>query len=303
MPPRADSAIDPPGVIRNSRASFDGDTAPMRPARSGHAEHVRGDEPRALDRSQDAGDDDVAAALERRRVRLLEHDVADAEQLRHDRDAESEAGREHRRAHRPRDQRPPGDPQHHASTTVPRFIVSRRVARAASTGIVRDDHDRRAVGVHAIEEIGDLLARVLVELAGRLVRQQQRRPVRQRARDRHALHLAAGELRRPMVRARSVEADVVEQLARALPAFCGGRPDLGLRQLDVLPGVEHRQQEEPLKHEADPRQADAAPLGLAQPRRRRGLRTAAIRSSGASTHPSRCSSVDLPQPDGPVIAT
>ena len=46
---------------------------------------------------------------------------------------------------------------------------------------MRDDHDRGAVGVHAIEERGDVLPGFLVELARRLVGQQQRRPVRQRA--------------------------------------------------------------------------------------------------------------------------
>ena len=40
----------------------------------------------------------------------------------------------------------------------------------------------------------DLLARVQVQVARRLVAQEQRLAARERARDRHALHLAAGEL-------------------------------------------------------------------------------------------------------------
>ena len=54
------------------------------------------------------------------------------------------------------------------------------------------DHENgRAVAVHAIEQVRDVLARFLVELAGRLVGEEERGPVRQRAGNRHALHLAA----------------------------------------------------------------------------------------------------------------
>ena len=70
--------------------------------------------------------------------------------------------------------------------------------------VVRDDDDGGAVGVDAIEEIGDLLAGRFVELAGRLVREQQRRPVGERAGDRDALHFAARQLRRPVIDPRPV---------------------------------------------------------------------------------------------------
>ena len=65
---------------------------------------------------------------------LLENDVADAEQRRHDRDAESEPAREHCRADRTWGQRAEREPQDHA-TTVPLFIASRRCARSATTGL------------------------------------------------------------------------------------------------------------------------------------------------------------------------
>ena len=84
--------------------------------------------------------------------------------------------------------------------------------------IVGHDDDGRAVGVDAIEEIGDLLARRLVELAGRLVREQERRPVRERARNRDALHLATGQLRREVIDAAG-KADILEKLPRPCAAL------------------------------------------------------------------------------------
>src|SRR2546426_3273002 len=123
--------------------------------------------------------------------------------------------------------------------------------------VVRDDDERRAVPVHPIEQLHDLLARRLVQLAGRLVGEQQQRVVRERPRDGHALHLAARKLRRLVTRAVG-QADVIQKLSRAYAARCLRRPRLALRQLDVLPGRQHRQQEEPLEHEADLREPDAA---------------------------------------------
>ncbi len=80
--------------------------------------------------------------------------------------------------------------------------------------VVADEHGRRA-GVAG--ELGDRLVDEPgvrgVELAGRLVGQQEPRPVRERGADRHALLLAARELAR--ARARPVEEPhPLEQLAR-----------------------------------------------------------------------------------------
>jgi hypothetical protein len=58
-------------------------------------------------------------------------------------------------------------------------------------GIVRDDDHRGPVGVQTIKERDDLLTRRLIQLARRLVRQQQPRPVRERAGNRNPLHLSA----------------------------------------------------------------------------------------------------------------
>ncbi len=61
--------------------------------------------------------------------------------------------------------------------------------------VVRHDHERDAellLQVHQLEL--RVLAQLLVERAERLVEQQQLRPLHQRARERDALALAAGQL-------------------------------------------------------------------------------------------------------------
>src|SRR5438874_8998560 len=63
------------------------------------------------------------------------------------------------------------------------------------------------------------------------------------------------------------EADVIQQLAGACASIDRGYARLRLRQLDVLGGCQHRQQEEPLKHEADARESDAAACRFRQLRR------------------------------------
>ncbi len=112
-----------------------------------------------------------------------------------------------------RAQRQTSDHRVRSLSTRPSRRVTMRRARDASVVVVRDDDQGRAVQVHAIQQLGHVLARGLVQLAGGLVGQQQARLVGQCTRDRHALHLAARELRRPMVCPRG-QPHVVQQLAR-----------------------------------------------------------------------------------------
>ena len=82
-----------------------------------------------------------------------------------------------------------------------------RSAIAAARGVVRDHHDRLAELVDRVaQQLEDLAARRGVEVAGRLVGEDDRRPRDERAGDRDALLLAAGELGRS-VRAAVGEAD------------------------------------------------------------------------------------------------
>ena len=59
--------------------------------------------------------------------------------------------------------------------------------------VVRHEQDRLAARVQAPEQLEHLVAAFGVERAGRLVGEQQRRLVGERARDRETLALAAGE--------------------------------------------------------------------------------------------------------------
>ena len=81
----------------------------------------------------------------------------------------------------------------------------------------------------------------------------------QRARDRDALLLAAGELRRMMAGAMR-EADAIERFFRALVPLRGRHLRVDERQLDVLGGRGARQQVEVLEHEADELVAHARQL-------------------------------------------
>ena len=111
------------------------------------------------------------------------------------------------------------------------------------------DHDQRQrpLGVEPRQEIENLVARAAVEVARRLVGQQQFGLIHQRAGDRGALHLAAGELPRavlqPVAKADRVEqpAGPVAQLASAHPVAHHAVPD-HRRGEHVLQRRELRQQ-------------------------------------------------------------
>ena len=78
-----------------------------------------------------------------------------------------------------------------------------------------DDEHRLLLQMQRHEQIGDGVGGGAIEVAGRLVAEQQRGLADQRPRDRDALTLAAGQLRGPMIDA-LLEADGREQRAGAL---------------------------------------------------------------------------------------
>ena len=120
----------------------------------------------------------------------------------------------------------------------------------ADDRIVRDDHDRGALGVDAFEQPEDLAAVRAVEVSGGLVREQQRRPVDQRTRDRRALPLAARHLARAMRRA-VVERHARQRSERPLVTRRARDAAVQERQRHVLEQRHARQQVERLEHEAD----------------------------------------------------
>ena len=88
--------------------------------------------------------------------------------------------------------------------------------------VVADEKRRRSVLRDELgEEREHLARRLLVEVAGRLVRDEELRPVRERGAERDPLLLAARELARQRIGAIE-EADPLEQLARARRAASAG---------------------------------------------------------------------------------
>ena len=84
-----------------------------------------------------------------------------------------------------------------ASTTTPSSMKTTRVADLAREAhLVGDDDHRHAVAGEAAHHVEHLADQLGVERRGRLVEEHQLRLHRQRAGDRDALLLAAGELRR-----------------------------------------------------------------------------------------------------------
>ena len=107
-------------------------------------------------------------------------------------------------------------------------------------GIVRHDDDGRPeLTVHVPEQLEHLRRRRAVELARRLVSEDERRPVRQGNRDRDALLLATGQAIRPVVGAIG-EPDEIEQLLGAAAPVASACKDHG--QLDVLGRRQVREQ-------------------------------------------------------------
>jgi hypothetical protein len=101
-----------------------------------------------------------------------------------------------------------------------------------------------------LEDVEDLLGRVRVEVAGRLVREDQVGRVDERAGDCDALLLPTRQLVRAVLGARR-QADELERGLRALAAFTGTHPGVQHRQLDVRPRRHARDQVERLEDEAD----------------------------------------------------
>ena len=129
--------------------------------------------------------------------------------------------------------------------------------------VVRHDEDGHAeVGVRLLQGAEHVPGGDAVELAGRLVGEQQLRVVRQRGGDRGPLLLAARHLVGLAIRA-VPHAEYAEQLVGPAPALTASGPGEAHRQHDVLPGGQVRKQVARglLPDEAD----DPAPVADALP--------------------------------------
>src|SRR6185312_1680807 len=112
--------------------------------------------------------------------------------------------------------------------------------RAGEALVVRHDHDGRSIGIQPAEERDDLLAGSCVQLTSRLIGEEQRRTIRERARDRDPLLLSSGQLRWPMTHA-ITQIHVTQQLRASLPSLRSRHARLRHRQLDILSRRENRQ--------------------------------------------------------------
>ena len=136
--------------------------------------------------------------------------------------------------------------------------------RAGDIGLVRDEHDGDALAVEGAEQPHDLIRGFSIERPRRLVCQQQPRIVDERARDRHALLLAAGELLRAMLQA-VARSDLLEPHTGRRFGIVRPGSGVGERQHHLAQGRRARQQIELLEHEADgpiPQLASASPDSL-----------------------------------------
>ena len=167
--------------------------------------------------------------------------------------------------------------------------------------VVRDHDDRLAVlGVEGLQQVEDLVARLPIEVAGRLVAQQQRRVRHDGAGDADPWFLPARELPRIVLRA-VLEADHRERRRHVVPPVGARERREQQRQLDVLLRRQHRQQVVELEDEADvpgapARQPPAGEVVDADPGE------GDEPSVGVSRPPIRFSRVVLPDPDGPIRA-
>ena len=141
-----------------------------------------------------------------------------------------------------------------------------------------------------------------VEIARRLVGEQQSRVARERARDRDALLLASGERARAVVRRARRARRGRAARRRRRRASRSGTPAMRCGKRDVLLRRELGQQMVELEDEADVARCGTAPARAPASSSSDCPKTSTRPASGRSMPPSRWSSVDFPTPDGPITA-
>jgi hypothetical protein len=177
--------------------------------------------------------------------------------------------------------------------------VQRARRPLGGAGIVRDHDDRLLVlAVERLQQIQNLVARLAVEIACRLVAEEQRRVGDDRAGDADPLLLAARELPRIVARAIAESDDAQGEVdARAAPLREVRSSGNSTLRSAVRTGS--RLYNWKTKPMCRARQRDSfAPrrLLIVSPP------MSMVPSEGASSPPSRLSSVVLPDPEGPISA-
>jgi hypothetical protein len=127
--------------------------------------------------------------------------------------------------------------------------ADRAVCVLGDIRIVRDQEHGPPIGIQLLQKREHFLAGAAVERAGGLVGENDLRLVHQRARDRNALLLSAGEFGRPVLgcgrRVRAARAGARPRCARF------SAPGIDRRNFHVFRGRDRRQQIEALKYESE----------------------------------------------------
>ena len=187
------------------------------------------------------------------------------------------------------------------STPLSRWSDARRARRGVR--VVRDHDDRLAVlAVERLQQVEDLVARLAVEVAGRLVAEQQRRVGDDGARDADALLLAAGELARVVLargRSSPTTASAVATCSRRSRALTAASAAAAARRCArrSAPAAGCRSGRRSRRGARARRPACASDSSSM-----RSPPTSTAPAVGRSRPPIRLSSVDLPEPDGPISA-
>ena len=150
------------------------------------------------------------------------------------------------------------------------------------------------------EETEHVLAGEGVERTRGLVGEDDRRLGHEGTGHGDALLLAAGELSGP-VRRPFGEPDAIEGRVGELEGVVAAVEEQ--REGDVLARAQQREEVEELEDEPDASAAHVRQRLFVQIRRAPRPSMATAPASGRSRPPTRCSRVDLPEPDGPMIAT
>jgi hypothetical protein len=135
---------------------------------------------------------------------------------------------------------------------------------ACDRGVVGDGYEREAaLAPQVFQEHHDLVAGAFVEIAGGLVREQNSRSFDQGPGDRHALLLAAGQLRRQMP-GPVAQPQLGQRLPGTFPARRGVDTERDQRGLDVFLGGQGGDEVEGLEDEADRGRAYLGELAFPQ---------------------------------------
>jgi hypothetical protein len=143
------------------------------------------------------------------------------------------------------------------------------VGIGGDVGLVGNEDDGDSLlAIERAERFHDLVRGSRIEIAGRLIGEKKARCIDQRAGNRDALLLAAGELAGRIALALP-QAEKVQRRARPLDAHGAAlRPRRGVieRQADILDGAGAGQEIEALENKAEPFAADAGEVRFAQRR-------------------------------------